>query len=150
MPGGDGKLPNGKGESMLKGFKQFVMRGNVLDLAVAVVIGGAFGKIVAALVADLLNPLIAAIAGKPDFSAIHFNVNGSLFKLGDFLNEVVSFLLIAAAVYFFVVAPVNALNERRNRGQAPPDPTTKKCPECLTEVPIAARRCAACTSPLAN
>lgn len=135
---------------MLKGFKQFVMRGNVIDLAVAVVIGGAFGKIVAALVADLLNPLIAAVAGKPDFSAIHFNVNGSLFKLGDFLNEVVSFLLIAAAIYFFVVAPVNALNERRNRGQAPPDPTTKKCPECLTEVPIAARRCSACTSPLVN
>lgn len=131
---------------MLKGFKQFVLRGNVLDLAVAVVIGGAFGKIVSALVADLLTPLIALVGGKPDFSAIKFTLHGTIFKLGDFLNELVSFLLIAIAIYFFVVAPMNALNERRKRGEAPPAPTTKKCPECLTEVPIAARRCAACTS----
>jgi large conductance mechanosensitive channel len=135
---------------MLKGFKQFVLRGNVLDLAVAVVIGGAFGKIVAALVADLLTPLIALMGGKPDFAAIHFTVNGTIFKVGDFINEVVSFLMVAVAIYFFVVAPVNALNERRHRGDAPPDPTTKKCPECLTEVPIAARRCSACTSPLVS
>jgi large conductance mechanosensitive channel len=135
---------------MLKGFKQFVLRGNVLDLAVAVVIGGAFGKIVAALVKDLLTPLIAVVGGKPDFSAIHFTVRGTSFAIGDFVNEVVSFLLVAVAIYFFVVAPVNALNERRKRGQAPPDPTTKTCPECLTEVPIAARRCAACTSPLVS
>jgi large conductance mechanosensitive channel len=131
---------------MLKGFKQFVLRGNVLDLAVAVVIGGAFGKIVSALVADLLSPLIALVGGKRDFSAVNFTLHGSVFKLGDFLNEVVSFVLIAVAIYFFVVAPMNALNERRKRGEAPPAPTTKKCPECLTEVPIAARRCAACTS----
>ena len=131
---------------MLKGFKQFVMRGNVLDLAVAVVIGGAFGKIVAALVADLLTPLIALVGGKPDFSAINFTVHGTIFKLGDFLNELVSFVLIAAAIYFLVVAPVNAINERRRRGELPPSPTSKKCPECLTEVPIAARRCSACTS----
>jgi large conductance mechanosensitive channel len=135
---------------MLKGFKEFVMRGNVLDLAVAVVIGGAFGKIVAALVADLLMPLAALIGGKPDFSAVNFVVRGSVFKLGDFLNEAVSFLLIAVAIYFFVVAPMNAINQRRKRGEAPPAPTTKKCPECLTEVPIAARRCAACTSLLLN
>jgi len=135
---------------MLKGFKQFVMRGNVLDLAVAVVIGGAFGKIVAALVADLLTPLIALVGGKPDFSAINFTVHGTIFKLGDFLNELVSFVLIAAAIYFLVVAPVNAINERRRRGELPPSPTSKKCPECLTEVPIAARRCSACTSLLLN
>ena len=135
---------------MLKGFKQFVLRGNVLDLAVAVVIGGAFGKIVAALVKDLLTPLIAVVGGKPDFSAIHFSVRGTTFAIGDFVNEVVAFLLVAVAIYFFVVAPVNAVNERRKRGQAPPDPTTKTCPECLTEVPIAARRCAACTSPLVS
>jgi large conductance mechanosensitive channel len=135
---------------MLKGFKQFVLRGNVLDLAVAVVIGAAFGKIVSALVADLLTPLIALVGGKPDFTDFNFKVNGTLFKTGDFLNEVVSFLMVAVAIYFFVVAPVNALNERRHRGDAPPDPTTKKCPECLTEVPIAAKRCFACTSPLTN
>ena len=135
---------------MLKGFKQFVLRGNVLDLAVAVVIGAAFGKVVTAVVEDLLTPLIALVGGKRDFSAIHLTVNGTIFKVGEFVNAVVAFLMVAAAVYFFVVAPVNALNERKNRGEAPPEPTTKKCPECLTEVPIAARRCAACTSPLTN
>ncbi len=135
---------------MLKGFKQFVLRGNVLDLAVAVVIGGAFGKIVAALVDDLLKPLTALVGGKPDVSAVNFTIHGAVFKLGDFLNEVLSFLMIAAAIYFFVVAPMNALNERRKRGEAPPEPSTKKCPECLTEVPIAARRCFACTSLLLN
>ena len=135
---------------MLKGFRQFLFRGNVIDLAVAVVIGGAFGAVVAALVKDLLTPLIAALVGKPDFSALTFEVNGSKFLYGDFINAVISFLLIAAAVYFFVVVPVNALTARMHRGEAPPDPTTKKCPECLSEVPIAARRCAFCTSPLAS
>src|SRR5437660_8790822 len=116
---------------MLKGFKTFILRGNVLDLAVAVVIGGAFGAVVTALVKDLITPLIAAIVGKPDFSAILFTVNGSKFLIGDFINAIVSFLLIAAAVYFFVVLPVNALMARMRRGEAPPpDPTTKKCPEC--------------------
>jgi large conductance mechanosensitive channel len=134
---------------MLKGFRQFMLRGNVLDLAVAVVIGGAFGAVVTALVKDLINPLIAAIAGKPDFSAIVFTVNGSKFMIGDFLNSLVSFLLIGAAVYFFVVLPVNTLTARLRRGEAPPDPTTKKCPECLSEVPIGAKRCAFCTSALA-
>lgn len=130
---------------MLKGFKQFVLRGNVVDLAVAVVIGGAFGAVIAALVKDLLTPLIAAIAGKPDFSAIQFTVNASKFLIGDFINAIVAFVLVAAAIYFFVVAPMNMIEERRRRGEAPPDPTTKKCPECLSEVPIAARRCAFCT-----
>ena len=134
---------------MLRGFKEFVLRGNVLDLAVAVVIGGAFGAVVTALVKDLITPLIGAIAGKPDFSALVVTINGSQFLVGDFLNAVVSFLLISLAVYLFVVTPVNALVARRRRGEAPPDPTTKKCPECLSEVPIAARRCAFCTSPIA-
>jgi large conductance mechanosensitive channel len=133
---------------MLKGFRTFVLRGNVLDLAVAVLMGGAFGAVVTALVKDLITPLIAAVVGKPDFSAIAFTVNGSKFLIGDFINAIVSFLLIAAAIYFFVIVPVNALMARMRRGEAPPDPTTKKCPECLSEVPIAARRCAFCTQPL--
>jgi large conductance mechanosensitive channel len=134
---------------MLQGFKQFILRGNVLDLAVAVVIGGAFGAVVAAFVKDLLTPLIAAIVGKPDFSAIAVTVNGSKFLVGDFINAAIAFLLVAAAVYFFVVLPVNQLTARLRRGEAPPDPTTKKCGECLSEIPIAARRCAFCTSPVA-
>jgi large conductance mechanosensitive channel len=133
---------------MLKGFKEFLLRGNVVDLAVAVVIGGAFGAVVAALVKDLLTPLIAAIVGKPDFSTIAFAVNGSRFLIGDFINAVVAFVLVAAAIYFFVVMPMNLLVERRRRGEAPPDPTTKTCPECLSEVPIAARRCASCAQPI--
>jgi large conductance mechanosensitive channel len=133
---------------MLRGFKEFLLRGNVLDLAVAVVIGGAFGAVVTAMVKDLVTPLIGAVVGKPDFSALVVTVNGAEFLIGDFLNAVVSFLLIAFAVYFFIVIPVNAIVARRRRGEAPADPTTKKCPECLSEVPIAARRCAFCTSTL--
>ena len=133
---------------MLQGFKQFIFRGNVLDLAVAVVMGVAFGAVIAALVKDLITPLIAAIFGKPDFSAIEFTVNGSQFPIGDFINSLVSFILIAAAVYFFIVLPMNKVLERMRRGEAAPDPTTKKCPECLSDIPIAARRCAFCTSPL--
>jgi len=133
----------------MKGFRQFLMRGNVVDLAVAVVIGAAFGAVVTAMVKDLLTPLIAAIVGKPDFSAIVFTVNGSKFPIGDFLNALVSFLLIAAAIYYVVVVPMNALNARLRRGQTPPDPTTKNCPECLSVIPIAARRCAFCTSQVA-
>jgi len=133
---------------MFKGLKQFLLRGNVIDLAVAVVIGAAFGAVVTALVKDLLTPFIAAIVGKPDFSAIQFEINGSKFLIGDFINAVVSFVLIGAAVYYFVVVPMNSLMARLRRGEAPPDPTTKKCPECLSDVPIAARRCAFCTSPL--
>jgi large conductance mechanosensitive channel len=125
----------------------FLLRGNVVDLAVAVVIGGAFGAVVAALVKDLLTPFIAALVGQPDFSAIQFTVNGSKFLIGDFINALVSFVLVAAAIYFFVVMPMNVITERRRRGEAPPDPTTRKCPECLSEVPIAARRSAFCTQP---
>ena len=135
---------------MLKGFRQFMLRGNAIDLAVAVVIGGAFGAVVTALVKDLLTPLLAAIGGRPDFSAIAFDVNGSRFLIGDFLNALVSFLLISIAVYFFVVVPVNAFIARMRRGEAPQDPTTRKCPECLSEVPLAARRCAFCATPLAQ
>jgi large conductance mechanosensitive channel len=133
---------------VFKGFKLFLLRGNVLDLAVAVVVGAAFGAVVAALVKDLLMPLIAAVIGTPDFSAITWTVNGSALLVGDFLNALVAFLLVSAAVYFVVVLPVNAMTERRRRGEAPPDPTTKKCGECLSEVPIAARRCAFCTQPV--
>jgi large conductance mechanosensitive channel len=130
------------------GFKAFVLRGNVVDLAVGVVIGAAFGTVVAAFTRDLLTPLIAALVGKPNFSAIRFTVNGSLFAIGDFINAVISFLLVAAAVYYFVVLPVNALVARMRKAPAPADPTTKKCPECLSEIPIDARRCAFCASPL--
>jgi len=133
---------------MLKGFKDFVMRGNVVDLAVAVVMGGAFGAVVTALVKDLITPIIAAVVGKPDFSGIVFTVNGSKFPIGDFINALVGFLLIALAIYVFVVAPMNALTARLKRGEVPPDPTSKKCPECLSDVPIAARKCAFCTSAL--
>lgn len=133
---------------MIRGLKQFLLRGNVVDLAVAVVIGAAFGAMVTALVEDLITPLIAAIVGTPDFSALQFEVNGSRFLIGDFINAVISFLLIATAVYFFVVVPMNAVTARMRRGEPAPDPTTKKCPECLSEVPIAARRCAFCTSPI--
>ena len=133
---------------MLKGFRQFMLRGNVVDLAVAVVIGAAFGGVVSSLVKDLLTPLIAAIFGKPDFSAIVFEINGSKFMIGDFLNALVAFFLVATAIYFFVVAPMNVLMARLRRGEQPPDPTTKKCPECLSEIAIAAKRCAFCTSPV--
>lgn len=134
---------------MLKGFKQFVLRGNVVDMAVGVVMGAAFGTVVTSVVKDLLTPFIAAIVGKPDFSAIAVEVHGSKLMVGNFINALISFLLIAAAVYFFVVVPVNALISRM-RKQPPPDPTTKKCPECLSEIPIDARRCAHCTSVLSG
>jgi large conductance mechanosensitive channel len=133
---------------MLKGFKQFLLRGNVVDLAVGVVIGVAFGAAVAAFVKDLLTPLIAALVGKPDFSALTFTINGSVFAYGDFINAVLSFILIAAVVYYFVVLPMNALMVRARR-EPPADPTTRKCPECLSEIPIGARRCACCTAALA-
>jgi len=132
----------------MKGFKQFLLRGNVVDLAVGVVIGAAFGGVVTAFVKDLLTPLIAAIMKQPDFSTMTFTVNGSKFLYGEFVNALVSFLLIAAAVYYFVVLPVNALVARSRRAEKPADPTTKKCPECLSEIPIDARRCAFCTSPV--
>ena len=131
---------------MWKGFKQFLFRGNVVDLAVAVVIGLAFAAVIQALVADLLTPLIAAIVGKPDFSDLTFTINESRFRYGDFLNALISFVLISAAVYLFFVAPYNALMARRRGGE--PEPATKSCPECLSEIPVAARRCSFCTTAL--
>jgi len=133
---------------MLKGFQQFILRGNVVDMAVGVVIGAAFGSVVTALTKDLLTPLIAALVGKPDFSAISFTVGSTIFPVGDFINALVSFLLIAAAVYFFVVTPVNLLVAKMRKAPAPADPTTKKCPECLSEIPIDARRCSYCSQPV--
>jgi len=130
---------------MFKGFRDFVLRGNVVDLAIGVVIGAAFGTVVTAFVKDLLTPIIAAIVQKPDFSNLYFTVNNSKFLYGDFINAVISFLLIAAAVYYFVVLPVNHLMKRFER-QALPD--KKKCPECQSDIPIDARRCAFCAQPV--
>lgn len=133
---------------MLSGFKQFILRGNVVDLAVGVVIGAAFGSVVTALTKDLITPLIGAIVKAPDFSALKFTLNGSTFLYGEFVNTVISFVLIAGAVYFFVVTPINALIARSRKSTAPADPTTKKCPECLSEIPIDARRCSQCAQPV--
>jgi large conductance mechanosensitive channel len=133
-------------ETMFKGFRDFVLRGNVVDLAVGVVIGAAFGTVVSAFVKDLLTPVIAALVKKPDFSGFFFDVNGAKFLYGDFVNAVISFLLIAAAVYFFVILPVNSLMKRFEK-QAPPD--KKKCPDCRSDIAIDARRCAYCTSNIA-
>jgi large conductance mechanosensitive channel len=133
----------------MKGFKEFIFRGNVLDLAVAVVMGAAFSAVVTALVKDLLTPLIAAVAGAPDFSRIAVDVNGSKLLVGDFMNAVIAFLMVAATIYVFVVLPMNSLTARLRRAEALPIPTTKKCPECQSDVAIAARRCAFCTSPIA-
>ena len=131
---------------MVRGFKTFLLRGNVVDLAIAVVIGAAFGAVVAAFVKDLVTPLIAALGGQPDFSQLYFTVNKSKFMYGDFFNAVIGFLIIAAVVYFFVVTPYTAF-VARSRDKKPEDPSTKKCTECLSEIPIHARRCAFCTQP---
>ncbi len=132
---------------MYKDFKQFLLRGNVVDLAVGVVIGAAFGTVVTALVADLITPLIAAIAKVPDFGGLAFTLNSSKFMYGHFINALISFILVAGAVFFLVVKPMNMLIARSRR-EAPADPTTKKCGECLSEVPISAKRCAYCAQPL--
>ncbi len=128
---------------MLKEFKQFLLRGNVVDLAVGVVVGAAFGTVVSALVADLLTPLIAAIARVPDFSGLSFTLNGAKFMYGHLINTLISFLLIATAVFFFVVKPMNLLVSRSHK-EPPADPTTKKCPECISEIPLDAKRCKYC------
>ncbi|HXM72784.1 MAG TPA: large conductance mechanosensitive channel protein MscL [Candidatus Dormibacteraeota bacterium] len=130
----------------MKGFKAFLLRGNVVDLAIGVVIGIAFGVVVTAFVKDLVTPLIAALFGKPDFGALTFTINNSKFLYGDFVNAVLAFLIVAAVIYFFVVVPYSALLAR-SRKEPPADPTTKKCTECLSEIPIDARRCAFCTEP---
>ena len=131
----------------MKGFRDFILRGNVVDLAIAVVIGAAFGNIVAALVKDLITPLIAAIGGQPDFSAITFSINNSQFLIGDFINSLLSFIIIAAVIYFFVVLPVNRLMARFKL-TTPPTPveTTRECPYCTSQISKAATRCPFCTS----
>ena len=129
---------------MFKGFRTFILRGNVVDLAIAVVIGTAFGAVVSALVKDLLTPLIAAIVGKPDFSTLAFTVNNSRFLYGDVLNAVISFLAVALVVYYVIVVPMNRLTSLR--ATAPAEATTRDCPECLSEIPKAARRCKFCTA----
>jgi large conductance mechanosensitive channel len=128
---------------MLRDFRQFLLRGNVIDLAVAVVIAAAFGVVITAFVKDLVTPLIAALGGKPDFATLYFTINHARFLYGDFLNTLFAFVLIAAIVFFFVVVPINKLVER-SRKEPPPDPTIRKCPECLSDIPVDARRCAFC------
>lgn len=130
---------------MLKGFKQFILRGNVVDLAVGVVIGASFGTVVNSLVKDLLTPFISAIFKAPDFSGLSFTINGSSFMYGNFLNAVIAFLLVAIAVYFFVVTPINTLISK-TRKEKPIDPTTKKCSFCMSEINIDAKKCPFCTS----
>jgi large conductance mechanosensitive channel len=132
---------------MMSGFKNFLMRGNVVDLAVGVIIGGAFGAVVASLTKDILMPFIALIVGKPDFSAIALHLGGTAIGVGSFLNAVVAFVLVATAVYFFVVLPVNAVNARMAKPAPVAAPTTKKCKECLSEIPLEAKRCKFCTQP---
>lgn len=130
---------------VLREFRQFVLRGNLVDLAVAVVIGTAFGAVVTPLVRDLVTPLVAAVGGEPDFADLAFEVNGSRFLYGDFLNALLSFLLVAAVLFFLVIKPVNALLARM-RTEPPVEHRTRQCPECLSEIPEAARRCAFCTA----
>ena len=129
---------------MVGEFRQFLLRGNVIDLAVGIVIGVAFGAVVTSFVENLLTPLIAAIVGEPDFSALNFEVNGSVLEYGLFLNALISFIVVAAAIFFFVVKPVNAMVERSRRSAQPADPTTKRCPECRMDIPLDATRCAFC------
>lgn len=131
---------------MINEFKQFLLRGNVVDLAVGVVIGASFGTVVTSLVSDLLTPLIGAIAKVPDFGGLAFTLNGSQFMYGHFINALISFVLVAAAVFFFVVKPMNILIAK-SRKEPPADPTTKKCHECMSEIPISAKRCAHCAQP---
>jgi large conductance mechanosensitive channel len=130
---------------MLKGFRDFILRGNVIDLAVAVVIGGAFNAIVTALVKDLITPLISAIGGNPDFSNIYFTINQSKFMIGDFINALISFLIIAGVIYFLVVTPMNKVMDRIKRKEKN-DPAEKECPYCLSMIPVKAKKCKFCTS----
>jgi large conductance mechanosensitive channel len=131
-------------QGLLKEFRAFLMRGNLVDLAVGVVVGVAFGAVVNALVKDLITPIVAALAGKHDFSALSFTINGSHFLYGDFINAVITFVSVSAAVFFFVVKPVNVLTARW-KTEPSADETVRACPECLSEIPRAARRCSFCT-----
>ena len=133
---------------MLKGFRDFILRGNVVDLAVAVILGVAFNAIVNSLVKDILTQFIAAIVGKPDFSGVVFKLNGTPIYIGNFINATISFLIVASVVYFFIVLPLNMLMARIKKPGPPPPVTTKKCPQCLSEIPLEAKRCAFCTQPV--
>ncbi len=133
---------------MLDGFKKFILRGNVVDMAVGVVIGAAFGAVVTELTKAFLTPLIALLVGKPDYSNLKFTVRTTTFPVGEFANACISFLLIAAAVYFFVVVPINWLMARMHKDDPVAPPSTRKCPECLSEIPIEAKRCSHCTQPV--
>jgi large conductance mechanosensitive channel len=133
---------------MLDGFKKFILRGNVVDMAVGVVIGAAFASVVGGLTKAFLNPLIKLAAGGEKFSTLQFTIHGVAFPIDEFINATISFILIAATVYFLVVVPINALIARMRKEPPPADPTTKKCPECLSEIPIEARRCAFCAQPV--
>jgi large conductance mechanosensitive channel len=133
--------------SVLKEFRQFILRGNLVDLAVAVVIGTAFGAVVTALVADVLTPLIAAVGGQPDFSRLKLQINDSTFRYGHFLNALLAFLLISAVIFFLVLKPVNLLMAR-HKVDTPVEAKTRSCPECLSDIPVAASRCAFCTAPV--
>ncbi|MGD0114690.1 MAG: large conductance mechanosensitive channel protein MscL [Dehalococcoidia bacterium] len=130
---------------LINDFKAFLLRGNVVDLAIAVVVGAAFGAVVTALVQDFVTPLIAAIGGQQDFSVLAFTVHNSTFRYGDFINKTITFVMIGAVVFFLIVVPLNAYLAR-SRKEPPPDPTVRKCPECLSDIPAEARRCAYCTS----
>jgi large conductance mechanosensitive channel len=133
---------------MLKEFRQFILRGSLVDLAVAVVIGAAFTAVVNALVKDLVTPLLAAVGGQPDFDNLDFTINGSRFAYGDFLNELLTFVIVAAVMFFLVIKPLNHLLDRL-RTEPKTDSPTRECPECLSDIPEAARRCAFCTSEVA-
>jgi large conductance mechanosensitive channel len=132
----------------MKDFREFLLRGNLVDMAVGIVIGLAFAAVITALVGDLITPLIAAIGGNPNFSNLNFTINKSHFLYGAFIDALLAFLIIAAVVFFLVVRPVNALMARR-RTEPPVDETVRKRPECLSEIPVAARRCAFCTAQVA-
>lgn len=133
-------------QKMFQGFKQFIFKGNAIDLAVGIIIGASFTSVVNALVKDLITPLIAAIGGQPDFSTIAFTINNSKFLIGDFINVLIAFFINAAVIYFLIVTPMNRFMANMQKGKKTLDPTTKKCPECLSEIPLAATRCAFCTS----
>jgi len=134
---------------VFKDFRTFLLRGNVVDLAVAVVIGAAFGAVIVAFIRAFVTPLITLIIGKPSFGGLNFVVRGVVFPVGEFVTALLAFVAVAAVVFFFVVVPVNKLVER-SRKEPPADPTTKKCPECLSEIPIDAKRCAHCTQPVSG
>jgi large conductance mechanosensitive channel len=135
---------------MIKGFKEFILRGNVVDLAVGVIVGASFNGVVSSLVANVITPFIGAIIKSPDFSNLSFTINSSVFLYGNFLNAIISFLIVAITVYFFIVVPINKLTNRTKKSKKTVEPETKKCPECLSVISLKAKRCAFCTSILIN